>query len=103
MSNWSSVCDLVKQVTVKDSRGVSKIEETPRTVCCNVQSIGNVTYYTAVAAGIQPEAMLQIRKCDYDGERLVVWEGDRYSVTRINRTSPDFVVLTLTAKVGDRK
>lgn len=52
--------------------------------------------------GIHPEAVLQIRKCAYNGERLVEFDGARLTVARVDRSSPDYVRLTLTEVVGDR-
>ena len=50
---------------------------------CNVFSMGDAAYYAAAAAGIHPEAVLQIRKSAYSGERLVEFEGARLKVERV--------------------
>lgn len=102
MSMWAGSCQLIAEKLTKDEYGVQSTEETKRKVPCNVFSMGDAAYYAAAAAGIHPEAVLKIRKCAYDGERLVEFEGARMKVERVDRSSPDFVRLTLSEVVGDR-
>ena len=102
MSRYDAVCELIAEQMTKDSRGVVQASQTRREVFCNVFSLGDETFYSAVAAGIHPDARIQIRKADYEEERLVDFEGTVYYVSRVNRTSPDYVVLTLTERIGDR-
>ena len=102
MSRYDAVCTLVAEHMAKDSRGIVKTTETERDVFCNVFSMGDAAFYAATAAGIHPDARLQIRKADWQGERKVVFEDVNYYVSRVDRTSPDYVVLTLSERVGDR-
>lgn len=103
MSWWAGTCNLVVKTVVKDSFGVQKDAEVPgETIPCNVYSMGTNAYMTAAAAGVHPVAVLQIRKAAYNGERLVDFNGDRLQVYRVDSSSPDFVKLTLTERIGDR-
>ena len=102
MSRYDSVCQLVEEIAVKDTRGVVSTSETPRDVFCNVFSIGDAAFYSAVVAGFHPDARLQVRKADYRGEKKVVFEGTTFFVSRVDRSSPDFVTLTLTERLGER-
>lgn len=102
MSMWAGTCQLIKQTTTRDSRGVEKVQKNSRTVACNVFTISAAAYYAASAAGIHPQAVIQIRACAYSGERLVMFNGSLLDVERVERT-PDFVRLTLTERVGDRE
>lgn len=102
MSMWAGTCQLIVKTVKKDEYGVQQVQETNRKVFCNVFSMGDAAYYAAAAAGIHPEAVLQIRKSAYGGERLVEFEGARLKVERVDRSSPDFVRLTLAEVVGDR-
>lgn len=102
MSRYDAICALVAETMAKDSKGIVKATETSRNVFCNVFSMGDAAFYSAVAAGIHPDARLQIRKADWQGERKVVFDGVDYYVSRVDRTSPDYVVLTLTERMGDR-
>lgn len=102
MSMWAGACQLISTTVERDERGVQQVAETRRKVPCNVFSIGDAAYYAAAAAGIHPEAVLQIRRAAYHGERLVEFDGARLQVERVDRSSPDFVRLTLAEAVGDR-
>lgn len=102
MSMWAGTCQLVAKKVTKDEYGVQKTEETKRRVACNVFSMGDAAYYAAAAAGIHPIAVLQVRRAAYGGERLVDFGGARLSVERVDRSSPDFVRLTLAEVVGAR-
>lgn len=102
MSMWAGTCKLIAKTVKKDEYGVQQTEETKRKVFCNIFSMGDAAYYAAAAAGIHPEAVLQIRKTSYSGERLVEFEGARLKVERVDRSSPDFVRLTLSEVVGER-
>lgn len=102
MSMWAGTCQLVKQRPHRDKRGVTSVEQTRRTVCCNVYEISAASYYAASAAGIRPQAVLEIRRCAYDGEQLVEFDGTLLAVERVQKT-PDNVKLTLVERVGNRE
>lgn len=102
MSMWAGMCQLISEKTERDEYGIQHQKERRRKVPCNAFSIGDAAYYSAAAVGIHPEAILQIRKAAYEGERLVEFDGVRMKVERVDRSSPDFVRLTLSEVVGDR-
>ena len=99
--NWDAECLLISTVTERDERGVSSKRDVPRRVFCNAFSIGNDAFFTAQAAGVHPVAMLQLRTCDYNGEKTVKFNGDTLAVVR-SSVKPDFTVLTLEERTGDR-
>ena len=101
MSMWAGVCQLVGQATTRDKRGVASVVETRRQVACNVFEISAASYYAASAAGIRPQAVIEMRRCAYGGERIVEFEGALLSVERVQRT-PDNVRLTLVERTGNR-
>lgn len=102
MSGWAGFCQLISVRTERDEYGVPTTQEESRAVPCNVFSMGDSAYYAACAAGVHPEAVLQVRRCAYRGERLVGFGGDVLEVERVDRSSPDFVRLTLVERIGDR-
>lgn len=102
MSMWAGTCQLVKQEPKRDGRGVTSAVQTRRTVPCNVFEISDASYYAASAAGIRPQAVLEIRRCAYDGEQLVEFDGALLAVERVKKT-PDNVRLTLVERVGNRE
>lgn len=101
MSRWLKTCKLISITNVRDEYGVPHERETARLVRCNPFSMGMQAYYRAANSGVHPVATIQLYKCDYNGERLVEYEGQRLSVDRIDGSSPDFVALTLTERLGE--
>lgn len=101
MSRWLRTCTLHSSQVTRDARGVPTEHTTDRLVCCNPFSMGAQSYYQAANAGIRPVAVIQIHKCDYHGERLVTYEGARLNVGRVDTSSTDYVVLTLTERMAD--
>ena len=101
MSRWLKTCVLHGVTVTRDSRGVATETKTTRRVRCNPFGMGAQSYYQAANAGIRPVATIQLYKCDYRGERLVTYDGATLNVERVDTSSPDFVVLTLTERLAE--
>lgn len=101
MSRWLKTCKLVGTSVERDNRGVATETTTERTVVCNPFSMAQQTYFAAQNAGIRPVATIQIHKCEYNGERAVIYDGALLDVERVDATSPDFVRLTLVERLAD--
>lgn len=101
MSMWAGICQLVGETQKRDKRGVVSTVQTARDVPCNVFSISAAAYYAASAAGIKPQAIIELRACAYRGETLVKFNGSLLAVERVERTT-DNVRLTLVERVGNR-
>lgn len=101
MSMWSGVCKLIAETPVRDKRGVVSVDTTVREVPCNIYNISAATYYAASAAGIRPQAVIELRACAYQKESLVDFGDTVYAVERVDRT-PDNVRLTLVERTGNR-
>lgn len=102
MSMWAGMCQLVRQSPTRDGRGVANITETRRQVPCNVFDFSAASYYAASAAGIRPQAVIEVRRCAYAEEQIVEFGGALLAVDRVQRT-PDNVRLTLVERVGNRE
>ena len=101
MSRWLKTCVLHAVAVERDERGVAHKTETDRRVVCNPFSMGAQSYYAAANVGVHPVAVLQLHKCDYRGERLVTYDGAKLNVDRVDASSPDFCVLTLTERLAE--
>lgn len=101
MSMWAGMCQLVAEEHERDERGVASVRTTCRDVPCNVYSISAAAYYAASAAGIRPQAVVEVRACAYRGETLARFGGVLLSVERVERT-PDNVRLTLVERTANR-
>lgn len=54
-------------------------------VLCDVLSVGRSEHYQAAAHGLKPELVFVVSKWDYQGEKEVVFDGERYNVLRTYR------------------
>ena len=61
-----------------------------------VRSVGQNEFYQAAAQGMKPAVVLVIFFADYNGEKVVGWQGTVYTVTRTyQRPDSDDLELTL--------
>lgn len=68
--------------------------ETEKTVFARKKSVARTEFYEALRSGMNPVYIFEMFAGDYDGQRLVEYEGVRYEVARSFQTSPDCISLT---------
>lgn len=57
-----------------------------RTVLAEVADVGMNEYYQAMSLGLNPEIAFEMTDfADYEGEKLLIYEGIRYRVIRATR------------------
>lgn len=80
------VLTLIQQTHGVDDYGDPKITEVKNDVFARLASIGQKEFYQAHAVGLQPELKFILSDyLDYNGEKLVEHEGQRYRVLRTYR------------------
>lgn len=98
------VCKLVKETITKDDYGRPVATRTAREVYCRVYGVTQSEFYAAAAANLNPELKIKLEMfMDYEGEKLVEYDGQMYSVIRVYRnseTTGDAIELTLERKIG---
>lgn len=91
-----SVATLIQETITVNAIGQEQKEETTRQVFCRSRSITRNEWYEAANAGLKPEVVLILStQLDYEGEKLVEWQGTRYTVVRTYQ-APDSDELELT-------
>ena len=101
MARYDALVMLMSTTYVSDDNDVQQPVTTERKVYANQMSMGASAFYAAAQAGIHPSAVLQVRRCDYEGETTLVFDGTRLSVSRVAKT-PDYVTLTCEEVTSDR-
>lgn len=98
---FNAIAALCKEGTAQDSIGntVPTVGE-PREVFANVYEIGLNSYLAARASGLHADAELQLRSGDYDGEEIVLFGGNEYTVERVS-DSGEFTRLTLARRLAN--
>lgn len=70
-----------------DDSGKVKVSESTREVFCSERSIGQKEFYQAHGTDFRPELKLILPDyLEYEGEKLVDYNGQRYRVLRTYRT-----------------
>lgn len=100
----ADVLTLITQTRGVDEYGDAVINESTREVFAEVQSVGQKEFYQAQALGLQPEIKFVLADYyDYNGEKLVEWDGKRYSVLRTYSASQKLeLVCTREVNTGER-
>lgn len=97
---WTGTCELVRKEYEPDDEGVMVVTDHLTEVFCNEFSIGANTWSSMYEIGISADAELQVRTCDYEGQRDVVYNGKWYSV-EVVKGEGDFTRLTLRHQQSD--
>lgn len=89
----NDVITLIRQNRSVDDYGDPVITETARDVFAKLGSIGQKEFYQAHAVGLQPEIKFILADyLDYDGEELVLHNGQRYRVLRTYRKGQELEI-----------
>ena len=56
--------------------------EDPFVILCDVQSVTRSEHYAAANNGVKPEIVFVVNQYEYEGQKLVEFEGVRYNVIR---------------------
>lgn len=73
---------LIKHIKDTDEIGNEVITTTERQVLCKLKDIGSTEFYDAQVTGLKPEIKFIIHSFEYQGEKEVIFEGERYQVMR---------------------
>lgn len=73
----------------RDRRGQVIYNETSRATLCEVVPVSRDEYFRGSENGISPEFEFKINPIEYNREKIVEFEGRRYSIYRTYQTSPD--------------
>lgn len=97
---WNETCVLVGKSYEPDGEGVPQPTDDRAEVFCNPRKVGASTWSSMYEIGISCDAQVQVRTCDYDGQRDVFYRGEWYSVEAVQEQG-DFAVLTLRHQKSD--
>lgn len=73
---------LISKKIEKDGIGNDVVIEKAKKILCKVLDVGSSEFYNAKVSGIKPEIKFVIKSFEYEGEREVVFDGNKYSIIR---------------------
>lgn len=97
----SGTIKLIKNAKTQDSKGVWRKTETSRTIFCRqVDSVTSAEFFDGGRNGLNPSLRFIVFFADYEGESIVEYEGQRYSVYRTYHNKTDDMELYVERKGG---
>lgn len=98
----NEVITLIKRTPSTDTNGDPIIKEVRRDIFARLGSIGMREFYAANTADFHPEAKFIIADyLDYEGEKLVEYNGERFSILRTYRIGQELELTVERAPVDD--
>lgn len=91
---------LIKESYTKNADRANVRQETRRDILCRVQSVSRGEFYSAAQAGLDAAYVFITHPLNYDGEKIVEYQGIRYGVTRTYQSTPDRLEIYVSLKVG---
>lgn len=96
----SELISLVKEVKTKDNLGVYHSESVRRDVFCNVSSISAKEFFEGGRTGLNPAYRMTVFFGDYEGEEILEYKGNTYSIYRTFQKGTDTLELYVERKGG---
>lgn len=96
----SNVIKLISETRTQDAYGVWKATRTSRQVFANVQSVAMYEFFEAGRNGLNPQYKMTMFFGDYQGESIVEYKGETFSVYREYQKCTDTIELYVERKGG---
>lgn len=84
----------------RDRRGQVVYNETSVSVVCDVVPVSRDEFFNGAQVGIEPAYQFNINPIEYNGQKIVEYNGRRFSVYRIYETGPDTLELYVEYTAG---
>lgn len=93
---WNNTCKLgMYEEKVNEIGDLIKNINFNKEVFCNEKSVRYSEFYQAQAVGMKPEIILEIMAIDYEKEKYVMYEEEKYTVLKTYKKSSEKIELTL--------
>lgn len=96
----SDVLTLISVTYQQDDYGIEQPTETTNEIYCRTESVTRAEFYDAGRNGLNPELKFVVFCGDYDGQKLLEYDGKRYSVVRTYQRKNDDLELYAERKGG---
>lgn len=95
-----AVISLVKEVYTQNDFGLDLTTESSRTVFCSTRSVNRADFYAAGQIGLALDYVFITNPVNYQGEKILEYQGERYEISRTYQVSPDTLEIYAGHKVG---
>lgn len=97
----TAVAYLIAETYEKDQYGILQPTETKRKIYCNVSSVTMSEWFEGGRNGLNPELRLTMFSGDYNGEKLIEYNGIEYTIYRTYVTRNDSIELYVERRGGN--
>lgn len=94
---------LIDETITYDSIGQETTTETETVIQADLSSVVRNEFYQAAQAGLKPERVFLVHEFEYGGQKLVKFDGKRYSVIRtytVEKDGMQMIELTCETRTG---
>ena len=98
---WRDVINLISVTTTVNSLGDAVDTQTLTQVFANKKSIRQSEFYQAMANGLRPEIMFEIRYSDYNSEDKISYNGYQYDIIRVYTKNDEIIELVCNNLVNE--
>lgn len=100
MMDRSTPIKLLATQKSQNDYGVWEETQTSRDVFCQVESVTRAEFFEGGRNGLNPEFRMLMFSGDYNGERLLMYNGNTYSIYRTFIAKNDIIELYVERKGG---
>lgn len=97
----SAVVTLIGETYSQNRLGNVIVTEKERDVFCKVSSVSASEFFEGGRNGLNPELRFTMFAYDYQGEKIIEFEGSRYAVYRIYKGTNDTLDVYVERRQGD--
>ncbi|BFH59450.1 phage head closure protein [Paenibacillus azoreducens] len=98
--SWDEVVTLIAIAPGEDEAGYpTPPKEFPREVLANKLNVKGIEFYAANQTGMKADCIFEVHAFEYEGEKLLEYEGKRYAVIRTYGTNDETLELTCSDKL----
>lgn len=96
----SDVIELVSTTRQKNSKGIYETVEVKKQIFCSVRSVTMQEFFQGGQMGLKNQIRFDVFQYDYDGEEVIIHNGNRYSVYRTYLSKDDVLEIYCKKDVG---
>jgi SPP1 family predicted phage head-tail adaptor len=96
---WRDVVQLVRLDYLNDEYGDQQYIRLPITVFANKKSVRQSEFYQALATGLKPEIMFEVRSLEYTGQENLIYNLKEYVIIRTHSKNDEITELVCSGLV----
>ena len=97
----TAVAYLITTTFTADAYGVQWPTETKRKIYCDVSNVSASEWFEGGRNGLNPELRITTFSADYNGEKVVEYNGSRFTIYRTYKARNDTIELYCERREGD--